>query len=215
MNISIKTNEIVNSLTHFVGLLLSVVALILMLIRSANFGTTTSVVSAAVFGTSLTMLYLASTLYHATKYSRKKYLYNKLDHSAIYVLIAGTYTPITIVLLQGGWGWTIFCVQWGLAIFGILFKFIWYKKKYRAVSAWAYVAMGLVIVVATGPLIEKLATPGLIWLAAGGVSYITGVLFYLSKRIPFAHGIFHLFVLGGSFCHFMSIYNYILANKIF
>lgn len=212
MNISTKTNEIVSSFTHFAGLLLSVAALVLMLIRSSLYDSVISIISSAVFGLSLIILYLASTLYHASKYIRTKYLLNKFDHAAIYILIAGTYTPLTLVGLQGAWGWGIFGIEWALAIFGILFKFFWYKQKYRIVSAWAYVAMGLVILIALGPMIEKFSTPGLIWLAAGGVSYITGVLFYLSKRIPFAHGIFHLFVLGGSFCHFMSIYNYVLVD---
>jgi hemolysin III len=175
-------------------------------------GTPISVVSASIFGSSLIILYLSSTLYHASRKIRIKAKLNKFDHSAIYILIAGTYTPFTIVLLQGGWGWSIFGIQWGLAIAGIIFKLFWYKPKYRVVSAWAYVGMGLVMLIAIKPLIDVLSTPGLIWLSIGGLVYITGVFFYLSKKIPFSHGIWHLFVMGGSIAHFIAIYNYVLPN---
>lgn len=213
--ISIKADEIVNSVTHLIGVGLSITALVLMIIRSTIYGTPISVVSAAIFGASLIILYTASTLYHAARKIKIKRILNKLDHSAIYVLIAGTYTPFTIVLIQGGWGWTIFGVQWGLALAGILFKIFWYKPKYRKISAWAYVAMGLVIVIALKPLINSMSTLGLIWLAIGGIIYIVGVFFYLSKKIPFAHGIWHLFVLGGSIAHFFAIYDHVLPNLSF
>jgi hemolysin III len=210
--ISVKADEIVNSITHLIGVGLSITALVLMLIRSAIYGSPVSVVSAAIFGASLIILYLSSTLYHAARKVKLKIKLNKLDHSAIYILIAGTYTPFTIVLIQGGWGWSIFGVQWGLAIAGIIFKVFWYKPKYRKISAWAYVAMGLVIVIALKPLIESMSITGLIWLSIGGVVYIAGVFFYLSKKIPFAHGIWHLFVLGGSIAHFFAIYDHVLPN---
>lgn len=212
MPVSIKADEIVNSVTHLIGLGLSVTALVLMLVRSSYYGSPVSVVGAAVFGASLIVLYLSSSLYHAARKIRLKSKLNKLDHSAIYVLIAGTYTPFTIVLLQGGWGWSIFGVQWGLAAIGIIFKIFWYKPKFRAISAWAYVAMGLVIVIAVRPLVDSISTNGLIWLSIGGAVYLVGVFFYLSKRIPFAHGIWHLFVLGGSFAHFIAVYNHVLPN---
>jgi hemolysin III len=211
-SVSIKVNEIINSMTHLVGLGLSVTALILMIVRSSLHGTPISIVSACVFGASLIILYLASTLYHGAKNLKIKRILNKLDHSAIYVLIAGTYTPFSIVLLQGGWGWSIFGVQWGLAIAGIIFKVFWYKPKYRKISAWAYIGMGLVIIVALQPLIDKISTGGLIWLSVGGAVYIVGVFFYLTKKIPFSHGIWHLFVMGGSLAHFFAIYNYVLPN---
>jgi hemolysin III len=210
--ISIKVDEIVNSVTHLIGVGLSITALVLMIVRSSLYGTPISVVSAAIFGSSLIALYLASTLYHAAKRIKLKIKLNKLDHSAIYILIAGTYTPFTIVLIQGGWGWSIFGVQWGLAIAGILFKLFWYKPKYRKISAWAYVAMGFVIIIALKPLIDSMSVMGLIWLAIGGVVYTAGVFFYLSKKIPFAHGIWHLFVLGGSISHFFAVYNHVLPN---
>ena len=215
MAVSIKTDEIVNSLTHLIGVGLSITALVLMIVRSSVYGTAISVVGGSIFGASLITLYLSSTLYHAAKKIKLKIKLNKLDHSAIYVLIAGTYTPFTIVLIQGGWGWSIFGVQWGLAIAGILFKVFWYKPKYRKISAWAYVAMGLVIVVALRPLIDSMSSMGLIWLAIGGIIYIVGVFFYLSKKIPFSHGIWHLFVLGGSIAHFFAIYDHVLPNLSF
>jgi hemolysin III len=212
ITVSIKLDEIINSSTHLIGLGLSVTALILMIVRSSIYGTPISVVSASIFGASLIVLYLSSTLYHAASNIKLKIKLNKLDHSAIYILIAGTYTPFTIVLLQGGWGWSIFGVQWGLAIAGIIFKVFWYKPKWRKISAWAYVAMGLIIIIALRPLIDKMSTGGLIWLSIGGIIYIAGVFFYLSKKIPFAHGIWHLFVMGGSIAHFFAIYNYVLPN---
>lgn len=215
MPVSIKADEIVNSVTHLIGFGLSITALVLMLVRSSLYGSAVSVVGSAVFGASLIVLYLSSSLYHAAKKIRLKAKLNKLDHSAIYVLIAGTYTPFTIVLLQGGWGWSIFGVQWGLAAIGIIFKIFWYKPKFRAISAWAYVAMGLVIVVAIRPLIDTISTAGLIWLSIGGAVYIAGVFFYLSKKIPFSHGIWHLFVMGGSLAHFFAIYDHVLPNLSF
>ncbi len=215
LKVNVKTNEYINCTTHLIGLGLSVAALVLMIVRSAIYGSTISVVSAAIFGASLIVLYLASTLYHAAKNVKIKARLNKFDHSAIYILIAGTYTPFTIVLLQGGWGWSIFGVQWGLAAIGILFKLFWYKEKFRAISAYAYIAMGLVILIAIKPLMEVLPTAGLIWLAVGGAVYIIGVFFYLSKKIPFSHGIWHLFVMGGSIAHFIAIYNHVLPNLNF
>ena len=204
--------EKVNSITHFIGILLSIAATALMIVKASYYGSAISIVSAAVFGASLILLYLASTLYHSAKNIRLKYKLNKFDHSAIYILIAGTYTPFSIVLLQGGWGWSIFGVEWGLAIIGTLYKIFWYKPKFRAISAFAYVAMGLVIVIAAAPLADVIAKKCFIWLAIGGASYIVGVFFYLYKKIPYGHGIFHLFVIGGSFAHFWAIYNYVLPN---
>jgi len=208
----IKREEIVNSLTHLIGIGLSIAATVLMVIKASYYGSAISIVSASIFGATLIILYLASTLYHSARNMRLKYKLNKFDHSAIYILIAGTYTPFSIVLLQGGWGWSIFGVQWGLAIIGTLYKIFWYKPKYRAISAFAYIAMGLVIVIAAQPLAKVITEKCFIWLAIGGLSYIVGVFFYLSKKIPFAHGIFHLFIIGGSFAHFWAIYNYILPN---
>lgn len=210
--ISIKTQEIINTYTHLFGVGLSITALVVMIVRASLYGSAVSIVSAAIFGTSLIVMYLASTLYHGAKNIRTKIKLNKFDHSAIYVLIAGTYTPFTIVTLQGGWGWSIFGVQWGLAIVGILYKVFWYNPKYKAISAYAYIAMGVMMLIAIKPLYKVLPIGGLVWLGIGGVIYIAGVYFYLSKKIPLAHGIWHLFVLGGSIAHFIAIYEYVLPN---
>ena len=213
--ISVKTNELINTTTHLVGLGLSITALILMLVRSSFYGTTISIVSASIFGASLVVMYLASSLYHAAKNVRVKVKLNKFDHSAIYVLIAGTYTPFTLITLHGTWGWSIFGVQWGLALIGIIYKIFWYNPKFRAISAYAYIAMGVVILIAIKPLSESLPIGGLFWLGIGGLIYVIGVYFYLSKKIPLAHGIWHLFVMGGSIAHFIAIYEYVLPNLNF
>lgn len=208
--ISVKTEETVNTVTHAIGIGLSIAALVLMLVQAAYHGTAAAVVGAAIFGTSLVVLYTASTLFHSARRIRLKYKLNKFDHSAIYVLIAGTYTPLTLVSLQGAWGWAIFGVIWALAVGGILFKLIWYKPKYRSLSAWTYVAMGFVIVIAAYPLVQSISTMGLIWVIIGMLTYALGVIFYLWEKLPFAHGIFHLFVLGGSISHFFAIYFHVL-----
>ncbi len=213
--ISIKTEEIVNTITHGIGLSLSIAALTLMLVQAGRNGTATSVAGAAIFGASLVLMYTASTLFHGAKKIRLKFKLNKFDHSAVYILIAGTYTPLTLVTLHGAWGWSIFGVIWALAIGGVLFKLIWYKPKYRKISALTYIAMGLVIVVAAYPLFMNISTTGLIWIIIGMAVYALGVIFYLHEdKIPFGHGIWHLFVLGGSFSHFFAVYFHVLPNAI-
>jgi len=205
-----KKNEIVNTTTHFIGFLLSILALVLMLIKNSENSTKMTTISILVFGGSLIVLYAASSIYHYVSKLKLKYYLNKVDHSAIYILIAGTYTPYALISLSGSWGWSIFGVIWSLAFAGVLFKIFWYKQKYKAISAIAYVLMGLVILIALKPLMANLDFKGLMWLVAGGVSYIGGVFFYLNKKIPYSHGIFHIFVLLGSFCHFYSIYIFVL-----
>jgi len=205
----IVREEIANVITHGVGLALSVAALVLLVVFASLKGDAWRIVSFSIFGASLVLLYLASTLYHGASRPRIKLRLNRFDHSAIYVLIAGTYTPFTLVTLRGAWGWTIFGIVWGLAIAGIIYKIFFYKVKFRAVSAVIYLLMGWIIVIAIKPLIQSLSTPGLIWLAIGGLSYSFGVIFYLWKKLPFAHSIFHLFVLGGSISHFFAILLYV------
>jgi len=148
------------------------------------------------------LLYLASTLFHASSNIRVKYYLNKFDHSAIYVLIAGTYTPIALVNLNGAIGWILFGLIWALAIAGIVFKIWFYNQKYRSLSTWLYVAMGWLIIIAIVPLVRSTPWDALLFLIAGGVCYTIGALFYLRKNKRFSHFIFHLFVLGGSICHF-------------
>jgi hemolysin III len=201
----ILKEEIANVITHGAGLALSVAALVILIVYASLQGDVWKIVSFSIFGASLVLLYLASTLFHGAKNLRLKVKLNKLDHSAIYILIAGTYTPYTLVTLRGPWGWTIFGIVWGLAIAGIVYKVFFYSAKYRAISAVIYLLMGWIIVIALKPLIHSLNTSGLIWLTIGGLSYSFGVIFYLWKKIPYSHAIFHLFVLGGSASHFFSI----------
>ncbi len=209
-HISLKTDEIINSSTHAVGIVLSIVALILMIMQAQLHGTPEALVGAVVFGSGMIILYTISTIFHATKNIRLKYKLNILDHSAIYVLIAATYTPVTLITLRGAWGWSLLGTIWVLALAGIIYKVFFYTVKYRFVSAVTYVGMGLVVVVALKPLIDAMPFWGLVWLTAGCVSYIIGVFFYLKKKVPLMHGIFHLFVMGGSFFHFLAIYKYVL-----
>ena len=203
--------ETLNVITHGIGFILSIVALVILIVYAAKYGTARHITSFAIFGGSLIVLYAASTLYHYAKNPELRLKLNILDHSAIYVLIAGTYTPFTLIVLKGWVGWTIFGISWGLALAGILFK-VFYFGKYDKISTIAYVLMGWVIIFAIKPLIESFPTAGLMWLLAGGISYSIGAFFFSYKGIRFNHAIFHVFVLLGSFCHFMSIFLYVLPR---
>jgi hemolysin III len=206
-------DEILNSITHGVGVLLSIAALILLLIFTIKMETDVwKIISFSVFGASLIMMYTASTLYHGFRDKRLKRFLNIFDHAAIYVLIAGTYTPFTLVPLRGPWGWSVFGVIWGLALAGVIYKLFFYKDKHRIISAFIYVFMGFIIVVAMGPLIRNIPSGGLYWLLAGGLSYCTGVYFYIRNHNRFNHVIWHLFVLGGSISHFFAIFLHVLPH---
>lgn len=213
MGITAKTyppkEEKLNIISHGIGLLLSLPALVLLVVFSSLKGDVWHIVSFSIYGTSLVILYLASTLFHSSK---KQHIRNKLnvfDHASIYLLIAGTYTPFLLVILRGPWGWTLFGIIWGMALTGIILK-LFYTGRYNVVSAIAYIIMGWVIIIALKPLINNLETAGLWWLLAGGISYSVGVIFYLNKKIKYNHAIFHLFVLAGSICHFISVFWYVL-----
>ncbi len=201
--------EIVNVITHGLGLLLSIPALVLLIVYASLHGTVWHIVSFSIYGSSLVTLYLASTLYHAARKPKVKENLNIFDHSAIYLLIAGTYTPFLLVTLRGPWGWSLFGVVWGLTIVGVVMKFF-FMSKYKVVSALAYVLMGWVIIIAVKPLINNLDTGGLWWLLAGGISYTVGAVLYTLKKLPYHHGIFHVFVLCGSFAHWMAVFYYVL-----
>jgi hemolysin III len=204
--------ETLNVITHGIGFILSLVALGFLVVYASKEGTVWHLTSFAIFGASLIVLYAASTLYHYTQNPQLRLKLNILDHSAIYVLIAGTYTPFTLVILKGWIGWTIFGLSWGLAIIGIVFK-VFYFGRYDKISTIAYVLMGWVIILAIKPLIDSFPMNGLIWLFSGGLAYSIGALFYSIKKIRFNHAIFHVFVLLGSFCHFMAIFFYVLPAK--
>lgn len=204
-----KKEEILNVISHGIGFLLSVAALVLLVVFASIDGSVWHIVSYSIYGTSLVVLYLASTLFHWSKKPSRRLKLNVFDHASIYVLIAGTYTPLMLVTLRGPWGWSLFGVVWGMAILGIVLK-LFFTGRYNKISTMAYLVMGWVVVIALKSLIANLNTPGLIWLAIGGVSYSVGAVFYLLNKIPYNHAIFHLFVLGGSIAHFVTIFWYVL-----
>ncbi|MCB9788625.1 MAG: hemolysin III family protein [Deltaproteobacteria bacterium] len=205
--------EIVNSATHAIGVGLGVAALALMVVRASELGDPLRVVSVSIYGASLVLLYAASMVYHGAISPRWKARLNRVDHAAIFLLIAGTYTPITLVTLRGPWGWWLFGVVWGLAILGITFKLLGLRRLEK-VSVALYIGMGWMALVALQPLLELLGTWGLIWLALGGLCYTVGVLFYLSRRLPYSHAVWHLFVLAGSVCHFFAVWLHVLPADV-
>ena len=201
--------EKANIISHAIGLGLSIVALVLMLVRAGLYGNVWHIVSVAIFGASLISLYAASTFYHSAKDSRLRSRLRVIDHATIYTLIAGTYTPFTLVVLHGPVGWTVFGVSWLMAVSGVILK-LFFTGRFNVSSTLMYVFMGWIIVFAITPLINSLSPQGLFWLVAGGIAYTTGAILYSIKKIKFNHAIFHIFVLLGSFCHFISVYFYIL-----
>ena len=205
--------ERVNIVSHAIGFIMSIVALVLLVRYASIYGNAWHIVSFSVFGVSLMVLYAASTVYHSAKNPHFRRKMRIVDHASIYILIAGTYTPFTLVTLNGFTGWVVFGVTWGMAVTGIILKLL-FTGKYDAISTMMYVFMGWVIVFAINPLIENLSSDGLFWLVAGGMAYTTGAILYSIKKIKFNHAIFHLFVLLGSFCHFISVYFYILPSDI-
>ena len=205
------SEEKINIITHAIGLLLSIAALVLLILHASSNGSARHIVSFTIFGASMILLYSASTLYHYSQTPNLRRKLNILDHASIYVLIAGTYTPFTLVTLKGALGWTIFGITWGIALIGIFLK-LFYTGKYDKISTIAYVAMGWIIIFAVKPLIENLPLNGLYWLLAGGVFYTIGAVLYSIKKVKFNHAIFHIFVLLGSFSHFMAIYFYVLRH---
>lgn len=201
--------EKTNIVSHAIGLILSIVALLLMLVRASGSGDLLHIVSAGIFGFSLIALYAASTLYHSAKDPKTRARLRINDHATIYILIAGTYTPFTLITLHGWVGWTIFGISWSMAITGVILK-LFFTGRYNVLSTLMYVFMGWIIIFAVKPLINSLSPEGLVWLVAGGIAYTTGAVIYSIKKIKFNHAIFHLFVLLGSFCHFVSVYFYVL-----
>ena len=198
-----------NSISHLLGAALSLVGLTVLVVFASQQGDPWKIVSFSIYGASLFLLYTASTLYHSWP-GPAKALFKKLDHVAIYLLIAGTYTPFTLITLRGPWGWSLFGAVWGLAIAGIVLDSL-HKKGRRTIQVSLYVLMGWCIIIAMVPLIKNLPTGGLIWLVTGGVLYTGGIVFYvLDKRLKHGHGIWHLFVLAGSISHYLSILLYVV-----
>ena len=201
--------EKTNIISHAIGLGLSIVALVLMVLKSSSEGDAWHVVSVVIFGFSLIALYSASTVYHSARDPRIRARLRIVDHSTIYILIAGTYTPFTLITLNGWVGWTIFGISWGMALTGVVLK-LFFTGRYNVLSTMMYVLMGWIIIFAIKPLLNNLPPDGVFWLFLGGVAYTTGAVLYSIKTIPFNHAIFHLFVLLGSFCHFLAVYIYVL-----
>jgi hemolysin III len=201
--------EIANSITHGIGVLLAIAALVVLTVFASSYGNTWHMVGVGVYGTTLILLYSASTLYHSTQNPRVKGIFQILDHSAIYLLIAGTYTPFTLVNLRGPWGWWLFGVIWGFAVAGIVFQ-LSLLRRWHALSLVLYVGMGWVVVVAIKPMIASVAAGGIVFLVLGGLAYTTGILFYRWEKLRFHHAIWHLFVLAGSSFHFFAVLFYVL-----
>lgn len=201
--------EIANSVSHGVGLLATLIASPVLIVQAIGNDKPWGVIGASVFVAATTALYLASTLYHALPQGRSKHVLLILEHCAIYVLIAGTYTPVTLIAIGGTWGWAILWLVWLLAIVGILFKSIT-TTKYRWLPGVLYLALGWLIVIAVRPLWLSVPFPGLMWLLAGGLAYSVGLVFFAAKQIPYGHFVWHLFVLAGTTCHFVAIGFYVI-----
>lgn len=205
--------ERVNALTHGVGAALAAAGLIFLVVSAYVYGGLWHVVSFSIYGASLVLLYLASTLYHSFQNEERKHRLRIFDHAAIYLLIAGTYTPFALVVLHGLLGWTIFSIVWGLAAVGIIFQ-LFFVNRFKKTATLCYLFMGWLIVFFLQPLAAALAPEGLFWLAFGGVLYTVGAVFYLFKRIPYNHAVWHVFVMGGSAAHFIAVAQYVLPIAV-
>ena len=203
--------EIANSVTHGIGALLAVAGLIVLISAAVVHGNTWHIVSSSIFGSSMILLYLASTLYHSIPAPRAKKVLRLFDHIAIYLLIAGTYTPFLLVNLRGPWGWSLFALVWGIALTGIILKVTPLGHK-RGLSLSLYLILGWIILVAIKPLLNYLDPGGIRLLVAGGLAYTGGVVFYIWKRLPYNHAIWHLFVLAGSCLHFFAVLFYVIPR---
>jgi len=205
---SIK-EEIANSVTHGVGLILAIVGLGVLIAFASRLGNAWHVVSCTIFATTLILQYTFSTLYHSIQLPRAKSVMRVLDHSAIFLLIAGTYTPFMLVNLRGAWGWTLFGVVWTLALLGVLFQ-VSLLRRWQGISLSLYIGMGWVVVIAIKPMLDAVAPGGLILLLLGGLAYTSGVFFYLRKSLRYHHAIWHGFVLAGSILHFFAVLFYVI-----
>ena len=200
--------ELANSISHGVALLSAVIAVPFLIFASARHGTAVNIVGTSVFAATMVLLYCASTLYHAMPHPRAKSLLKKLDHGAIYLLIAGTYTPFTLGVLGGPWGWTLFGLVWSMAALGVTLK-AFDRLSHPWLSTGLYLVMGWLVVIAAVPLVERVALPGVALLVAGGLAYTAGVVFFmLDTRLRYAHAVWHGFVIAGTGCHFFAVLGY-------
>lgn len=204
--------EIAHSITHGVGLLIGIAAQVLLIVFAVRYSTPIAVVAASIYGATLVLLYATSTLYHALPRGRAKRVFEVLDHSAIFLLIAGTYTPYMLVKMPTGWGWTLFGVVWGLAALGITLEAV-FRGRGRKIQLGLYLAMGWLIVVAIRPLVSALPTAGAVLLGLGGFCYTFGVVFYRWHSLRFHHAVWHVFVLAGSVLHVFSVLFYVVGPR--
>jgi hemolysin III len=203
--------EIANAITHGVGAVFGIAVLVVLVVLAQRQGDAWRITAFSIYGTTLTLLYLASTLYHSIQHPKAKAVFRILDHSAIFLLIAGTYTPFLLIRLRGAWGWSLFVVVWLLAVAGIVLKAV-FINRLKKISVLVYIAMGWLIVVALKPMLTRIPLPALWWLLAGGLCYTGGVAFYMMKSVRFSHAAWHLCVLAGSICHFIAILFYVLPR---
>jgi len=201
--------ETINALTHGLGAALGAVGLTALVVMAVLRGDAWHIVSCSIYGAALVLLFTSSTLYHSFRTPRVKHVFRIIDHASIYLLIAGTYTPFVLVNLRGRWGWSLFGVIWGLALAGIVFQ-VFFVHRFRLAQTLIYLAMGWLVVVAVKPLLARVPKPGLLWLLIGGLFYSLGAGFYLWKKFPYHHAVWHLFVLAGSVCHYFAILLYVL-----
>ena len=201
--------EVAHSITHGVGLLAALTGLVVLVILAAATRDPWRITACSIYATTLVLLYAASTLYHALSATRARRVFQVLDHSAIFLLIAGTYTPFALVSLRGPWGWTLLGIVWGLAAVGIAAKAM-YGTRWPILSTALYIGMGWTVVIAVKPLIELVPPAGIAWLVAGGLAYTGGVVFYAWTRLRYSHAIWHVFVLAGSVCHYIAVVLYVV-----
>jgi hemolysin III len=200
--------ELAHSVTHGLGWAASLVGFVVLMVPAVRSGDPWRIGACAVYAVTLVLLYAASTLYHALSGTRVRHIFHVLDHSAIFLLIAGTYTPFALVTLRGPWGWTIFCIVWSLAIAGVTLKAV-FGPKWPVLSTAIYIAMGWTVVIAIKPLLAAMPPGAIAWLVAGGLAYTGGVTFFAWTRLRYSHAVWHLFVLAGSVCHYIVILRYI------
>ena len=204
--------ELANAITHGLGIAFSIAGLVLLVVMASLHGDAWSITSSAIFGATLIVLYSASTLYHSLRGEQLKRLLRKFDHAAIFLLIAGTYTPFLLISLRGAWGWSLFGVIWGLAVAGVTMKF-WFTGRFGVLSTVIYIAMGWLVMIALRPMVLAVPPGGLRLLLAGGLCYTGGTAFYGWKRLPYHHAVWHLWVLAGSACHWTAVFVYLVPGR--
>jgi len=207
-----KKEEIANAITHGIGVLLSIAALVLLIVFASLKGSALHIVSYTIYGVSMLILYMSSTLLHSFNEGKVKDLFEIFDHSSIYLFIAGTYTPLMLIVVKGALGWTMFGIVWGLAVIGIVFK-IFFVKRFLYLSTVFYILMGWMVVFTFKPILQNLPSKGIMLLVVGGILYTVGSVFYVWRKFPYHHAVWHLFVLGGSITHFFTILFYVLTIR--